>query len=80
MELITFMIKIVLVKIEYMDVLREKHVVYFKRGKEIEESEYTHYLNASKQVFGYELFSLNTVDYRHLKEVLDERVKRNLPQ
>lgn len=72
--------KIVLVKIEYKDVLREKHVVYFKRGKEIEESEYSHYLNASKQVFGYELFSLNTVDYRHLKEVLDERVKRNLPQ
>lgn len=65
--------KIVLVKIEYMDVLREKHTVYFKRGKEIDATEYSHYLNASKQVFGYEFYSLNSVDYHHLKALLDER-------
>ena len=57
----------------YMDVLREKHTVYFKRGKEIDATEYFHYLNASKQVFGYEFYSLNSVDYHHLKALLDER-------
>lgn len=67
--------KIVLIKIEYTDILREKHTIYFKRGKEIEESEYSHYLDASKQVFGYEIFSLNNVDYNHLKGVLDKHVK-----
>lgn len=69
--------KIVLVKIEYTDVLREKHTIYFKRGKEISESEYNHYLDATKQVFGYEFFSLNSVDYHHLKDVLGQRVNAN---
>lgn len=66
--------KIVLVKIIYIDILREKHVVYFNRGKEIEESEYTHYIDANRQVFNTEFFSLNSIDYHHLKDVLDSRV------
>lgn len=69
--------KIVLIKIEYTDILREKHTVYFKHGKEITESEYNHYLDATKQVFGYEFFSLNSVDYHHLKDVLGQRVNAN---
>lgn len=69
--------KIVLIKIEYTDILREKHTLYFKHGKEIKESEYIHYIDANKQVFGYEFFSLNSVDYHHLKEVLDKHVNTN---
>lgn len=67
--------KIILVKIEYKDIMKESHVVFFNGKSEIEENEYAHYFNASKQIFGEHFFSLNHINYNYLKLILESRIK-----
>lgn len=65
--------KIVLIKIEYKDIHRDDHVVYFKSDNEIEVSEYNSYFSSCEQVFGQRFFSLNSINYNHMKGILDKR-------
>lgn len=65
---------IILVKIEYKDIFHEPHVVYFKQGLEINETEYTHYFKSSEDVFGAKFFSLRNISHENLKNILDEKI------
>lgn len=74
--------RIILTKIEYQDILKEPHTIYFRSGYEISEEEYLHYFNESKKTFGERFFSLNDIKYDYLKSVLEKRsdnIKVNNP-
>lgn len=69
--------KLVLIKVEYKDIHRDDHVVYFRSSNEIGESEYNCYFSSSEKVFGQEFFSLNSINYNHLKGILDKRIMQH---
>lgn len=60
--------KIVLVKIDYTDLLREKHSVYFVGKEEVDEGEYQEMISRVYK----EDYCLSSLDYQKIKALLPE--------
>lgn len=64
--------KIILLKIDYQDILNEKHTQYYKDNIQISEAQYNRYFNSSSASWGVHFFTLRDEIYKDMKKKIDE--------
>lgn len=69
-----FFDKIILSKITYIDILEEKHTLYFDRNNEISEEIYNEYFDNSNKVWNNIAFSLDKISFNLMKKKIDENI------
>lgn len=65
-----FLDKLILCKVEYKDILKEKHTLYFEGGKEINEVQYQKYYT-SAQITSTDRMVLRNLDFSKMKMRVD---------
>lgn len=67
--------KIVLLKIDYEDIMHENHTLYYKGDLQINKDQYSHYFASAEQVWNVHTFSLSDNIYDEMKRKVDNKNK-----
>ena len=64
--------KVILLKIDYQDILDENHTQYYKDNIQISEEQYNHYFDSSSASWAVHFFTLRDDIYKDMKKKMDE--------